>query len=365
MPSTSRPIVDSEEQRKQLQIEVDRLRAERNANAEVGRHGEGEGRRTPRRCSRRARRSAAQLADGGAAARRPCRPSSIACSSSCRTCCRIRCPTARDESANVELRRWGTPREFGFKPHDHVDLGETLGTASISRPAADRRRALRRAARRRRAAAPRARASSCSTCTRASTATPRCTCRTSSTRRRCTGTGQLPKFEQDLFAVRSERGHLPDSRPPKCRSRTSCATRSSTPATLPLKLVAHTPCFRSEAGAYGQGHARHDPPAPVRQGRARADRRAGRFARGARRAHRARRGGAAEARAAVSRRWRCARATSASAARKTYDLEVWLPAQNALPRDLLVQQLRSVSRRGACRRAGATRPPASPSRCTR
>ena len=50
---------------------------------------------------------------------------------------------------------------------------------------------------------------------------------------------------------------------------------------------------------------------------------------------------------------------------KTYDLEVWLPAQEQVPRDFLVQQLARPSRRGACRRAGAIRTPASPSRCTR
>ena len=63
------------------------------------------------------------------------------------------------------------------------------------------------------------------------------------------------------------------SRRPRCRSPTSCATRSCELETLPLKFVCHSPCFRTRGGLLRQGHARHDPPAPVRQGRARADRR--------------------------------------------------------------------------------------------
>jgi seryl-tRNA synthetase len=78
------------------------------------------------------------------------------------------------------------------------------------------------------------------------------------TRRALTGTGQLPKFEQDLFklardASESELFLIPTAEVPLTNL---AGERIFEPAELPLRLVAHTPCFRSEAGSYGQGHAR-------------------------------------------------------------------------------------------------------------
>jgi seryl-tRNA synthetase len=65
------------------------------------------------------------------------------------------------------------------------------------------------------------------------------------------GTGQLPKFEQDLFAVRSEAGHylIPTAEVPVTNLVRDQILEA---AELPLKMVAHTPCFRSEAGASGK-----------------------------------------------------------------------------------------------------------------
>jgi seryl-tRNA synthetase len=71
------------------------------------------------------------------------------------------------------------------------------------------------------------------------------------TRQTLTGTGQLPKFEQDLFALRGENELflIPTAEVPV----TNLVRDSILPAeALPLKVVAHTPCFRSEAGAYGK-----------------------------------------------------------------------------------------------------------------
>ena len=65
-----------------------------------------------------------------------------------------------------------------------------------------------------------------------------------------TGTGQLPKFEDDLFKTR--RGRSTSSRPPRCSSPTSTATRSSRPTSCRCATCAYTPCFREEAGAAGR-----------------------------------------------------------------------------------------------------------------
>jgi len=100
------------------------------------------------------------------------------------------------------------------------------------------------------------------------------------------GTGQLPKFEQDLFAVRGDPGFylIPTAEVPLTnlvRDQILASER------LPLKFVAHTPCFRSEAGRQ-QRYPRHDSPASIRQSRVGADRSPGKFLCGARGVDRAR-----------------------------------------------------------------------------
>ena len=95
--------------------------------------------------------------------------------------------------------------------------------------------------------------SSCSTCTRGSTATPRSTCPTWSTRTACAARASLPKFEEDLFAVpRGDADKLyliPTAEVPV----TNIVRDEIVPLeSLPLKFVCHTPCFRSEAGSYGK-----------------------------------------------------------------------------------------------------------------
>ena len=101
------------------------------------------------------------------------------------------------------------------------------------------------------------------------------------------GTTQLPKFEADMFSVR--KGGVEGAGETLYLISTSEITLTNTvrgeilPAdALPIKLTAHTPCFRSEAGQLRQGHARDDPPAPVRQGRAGPDRPSRAIVRGAR-----------------------------------------------------------------------------------
>lgn len=86
------------------------------------------------------------------------------------------------------------------------------------------------------------------------------------------GTGQLPKFAEDLFAAR--KGGQEGEGENLYLIPTAEVTLTNTvrgeilsAEQLPVKLTAHTPCFRSEAGSYGRDTRWHDPPAPVRQSR--------------------------------------------------------------------------------------------------
>ncbi len=162
-------------------------------------------------------------------------------------------PQGRDASANVEVRRHGEPRALAFEARDHVALAESLGgldaeAASrlsgarfsvLSGPVAGLHRALAqfmldlhvREHGYREAWVPYL-----------------------VTRQTLTGTGQLPKFEQDLFKLardpeESELFLIPTAEVPLTNL---AADRIFEIGELPLRLVAHTPCFRSEAGSYGK-----------------------------------------------------------------------------------------------------------------
>ncbi|MFI4913760.1 MAG: serine--tRNA ligase [Steroidobacterales bacterium] len=159
-------------------------------------------------------------------------------------------PEGRDENANVEVRRWGTPRTFNFTPRDHAELGERLGQLDFeaaSRIAGARFAVMRGAL----AQLHRALAQfMLDLHTRSHGYTevyvPYLVASGS-----LLGTGQLPKFEQDLFAVRGEQALylIPTAEVPV----TNLVREQILPAeVLPLKYVAHTPCFRSEAGAAGR-----------------------------------------------------------------------------------------------------------------
>ena len=159
-------------------------------------------------------------------------------------------PEGLDENSNQEIRRWGEPKKFSFKPKDHVELGEARGlldaeTAAkltgarftvLHGPLARLHRALIQfmldlhvtehgyqevyvpymvnAASMR-------------------------------------GTGQLPKFEQDLFAVQGEHRYflIPTAEVPVTNQARDAILEATS---LPRRYAAHTPCFRSEAGAAGK-----------------------------------------------------------------------------------------------------------------
>ncbi len=240
-------LASLEDKRKVLQIDADRLRAERNAGAKaVGQakaKGEDAGALLARGealgaelqgVERRLEAVQAELHEIALGL-----PNILHAS----------VPEGRDEAANVEVRRWGSARMFDFAPKDHAALGETLGmdfeaagrisgarfvvlTGGLAR--------LQRALIQfmldlhvrdhgyREAYVPylvQAQA--------------------------LQGTGQLPKFEQDLFAVRGDPGFylIPTAEVPVTNL---VRDQIVAPESLPLKYVAHTPCFRSEAGSAGK-----------------------------------------------------------------------------------------------------------------
>src|SRR4051794_8245521 len=159
-------------------------------------------------------------------------------------------PPGRDASDNVELRRWGTPPKFGFTPLDHVALGEKLGLMDFdaaAKLAGARFVVLRGAlARLQRALTQLMLDVQTQEHGYSETYVPYLV-----NDRTLFGTGQLPKFAADLFALDVD---------PKLRliptaevSLTNLVADSILEAgRLPMRLTAHTPCFRSEAGSYGQ-----------------------------------------------------------------------------------------------------------------
>jgi seryl-tRNA synthetase len=160
-------------------------------------------------------------------------------------------PDGRDENSNVEVRRWGTPREFDFTPLDHVAIGEKLALMDFE--AAGRISGARfvvlkgGVARLHRALIQYMLDLHTSQHGYTEVYAPYLVARQA-----LVGTGQLPKFEADLFRVVSGEQELfliPTAEVPV----TNLARETILEAgTLPRKYAAHTPCFRSEAGSYGK-----------------------------------------------------------------------------------------------------------------
>ena len=165
-------------------------------------------------------------------------------------------PVGADESGNVELRRWGTPRAFDFPVRDHVDIGEKLGLdfETGTKLAGSRFTFMRGPiARLHRALAQfmldvqtqEHGYTECYTPYIVNADTLR-------------GTGQLPKFEGDLFAAKKGGQDGEDEQAlyliPTSEVTLTNVVRDTvlTEAELPIKLTAHTPCFRSEAGSAGR-----------------------------------------------------------------------------------------------------------------
>lgn len=168
-------------------------------------------------------------------------------------------PDGADESANVEVRRWGEPRALGFEPLDHIALGEKLGGLDFE--AAGRISGARFAVMTGAVAhLHRALAQFMLDLHTREHGYTEAYVPYLVTRQTLTGTGQLPKFEADLFALRSRDDLtaaeslqdlflIPTAEVPVTNL---ARERILEPAELPLKFAAHTPCFRSEAGSYGK-----------------------------------------------------------------------------------------------------------------
>ena len=158
-------------------------------------------------------------------------------------------PEGKGEVDNHELRRWGEPRAFDFEPKDHVDIGEALGLdfdtatkltgsrfAVMTGPLARLHRALIQFM--------------LDTHTDEHGYTESYVpymVNADSLR----GTGQLPKFAEDLFALNGEQDYylIPTAEVPVTNM---VRERIIEAEQLPLRFTAHTPCFRSEAGSYGK-----------------------------------------------------------------------------------------------------------------
>jgi seryl-tRNA synthetase len=159
-------------------------------------------------------------------------------------------PVGTDESANVEIRKWGEPRIFDFEVRDHVELGESLGILDLERATkiAGARFAILNGAGARLERALVNFMLDIHTTEHGYTETlpPFLVNRTA-----LFGTNQLPKFEEDLFHIKDEREFalIPTAEVPVTNYH---AGEILDAKDLPKKFTAYTPCFRSEAGSYGR-----------------------------------------------------------------------------------------------------------------
>jgi seryl-tRNA synthetase len=159
-------------------------------------------------------------------------------------------PEGTDESANRLEKTWGTPREFDFEPKDHADLGEERGEIDFQRATkvAGSRFSFMvgRAAQLERALINFFLYMHTSEHGYTEMIPPFIINSAA-----LTGTGQLPKFEQDLFKLTDDRGFYlcPTAEVPVTNY---YADEILEAAMLPAAFVAYTPCFRSEAGSYGK-----------------------------------------------------------------------------------------------------------------
>lgn len=159
-------------------------------------------------------------------------------------------PVGADETANVEVRRWGTPPVFDFEPQDHVDLGTALGILDLERATkiAAARFAILNGAGARLSRALVNFMLDLHTREHGYTETlPPFIVNSDA----LFGTTQLPKFKDDLFKLTDERELylIPTAEVPVTNYHREEILDA---AALPLHMVAYTPCFRAEAGSHGR-----------------------------------------------------------------------------------------------------------------
>ena len=250
VPEALDSFAEADAERRRIIAESDQLNAERNASSreigalmKAGKRDEAEGRRKEvnelkdRIANLDQQRAAAESGMHDLVSTLPNLPHESV-------------PVGKDESANLEIRRWGAKPEFDFEPKDHVDLGNALGILDLERAskiAAARFAILNGAGAR---------------LSRAlvnfmldlhtrdhgyqETLPPFIVNKDA-----LFGTAQLPKFEQDLFKLEDDRGLylIPTAEVPVTNYHREEILDA---AQLPLRWAAYTPCFRSEAGSYGR-----------------------------------------------------------------------------------------------------------------
>jgi seryl-tRNA synthetase len=237
-----------DERRKAAQVESDRVRAERNANAKAV--GIAKGRKEDASALLARAEELTRQLDASDAAINAVQAELDELLLGIPNLLHESVPEGRDESANQEVRRWGEPKKLDFTPKDHVEIGEALGGLDFESAAkiSGARFSVMKGgvARLHRALAQ----FMLDLHTREHGYTeayvPYLVLGQA-----LQGTGQLPKFEQDLFRVQGEQGFflIPTAEVPVTNLVRDTIVDA---AKLPLRYTAHTPCFRSEAGAAGK-----------------------------------------------------------------------------------------------------------------
>jgi seryl-tRNA synthetase len=246
-----------EEKRKQLQVDADRVRAERNAVSKQVGIAKGKGEDVAPLIGRGEALAAelTQVDQGLVAVQAELERLTLGLPNLLHDSV----PEGRDENANVEVRSWGQPREFSFKPRDHVEVGEKLGGLDFEaagRISGSRFTVMRGGV----ARLHRALAQFMLDLHTREDGYTEVYAPYLVARHALVGTGQLPKFEEDLFAVKNPPPKDPNAPVrelfliPTAEVPVTNLVREQIVAAeaLPLKFVAHTPCFRSEAGSYGK-----------------------------------------------------------------------------------------------------------------
>ncbi|MBL6805821.1 MAG: serine--tRNA ligase [Pseudomonadales bacterium] len=160
-------------------------------------------------------------------------------------------PEGLDESANLEISKWGTPRVFDFEIRDHADLGEALDEGLDFETAAKLTGSRFVVMQGRTARLHRALAQFMLDQHTLNNGYTEVNVPFIVNAESLQGTGQLPKFEADLFKLRADQEYylIPTAEVPVTNIVRDTILEA---AQLPLKLACHTPCFRSEAGSYGR-----------------------------------------------------------------------------------------------------------------
>ena len=251
-------------------------------------------------------------------------------------------PIGPDDSANIEVRRWGEPRRFGFSPRDHVDVGAPLGLDLDTgvRLSGSRFSFLRGPV----ARLHRALAQFMLDVQTDEHGYTECWTPYIVNRDVLEGTGQLPKFKEDMFWVsRGGDAAAPEQyliSTSEISLTNSVREQVLAESALPIKLTAHTPCFRSEAGSAGRdarGMIRQHQFDKVEMVQITHPERSAE-------AHEAMVGHAEAILQKLGLPYRVVLLSTGDmgfGAAKTYDLEVWVPAQDAY------REISSVSNCGA------------------